>query len=169
MSFAILEDKEVVFPGLKNNLWVSIIKIDNSLYVEVATCYEFVGRLPAKNYDMASRMLTDINKKLNSLGDLHTACFVLDKGFSMKLASEAMFIICTTLAEFTYSEMVDMKAYYGYEIYPPWEWLIKEHEGYNNRIDIFFGNNKRSIGYWKASSDDADAKFTFHYNINYPK
>jgi hypothetical protein len=167
MKFKIIDDVEIVYTGEKNNLWVSVICIDNCYFVEVHTVYEFVGRMPAKSYDMAKKMLLDLTKKLNSFLDLHTAAPILDLGFKMKTPAEILFVICTAFDEYTYNEMVELKSYYGYEIYPPWEFMVFEHEGYNMRIDIFFFGNKRSIGYWKAP--DEKSKFKFYFNINYLK
>jgi hypothetical protein len=167
VEFKIIDDVEVIYPGVKNNLWVSVINIDSNFFVEVHTVYEFIGRIPAKNYNIAFKMLTDLNKKLNTFLDIYTASPILDLGFKMRTPVEMMFVICTALAEYSFNEIVELKSYYSYEIYPPWEFMALEHEGYDNRIDIFFHDNKRSIGYWKCSG--VDSKFKFYYNINYLK
>jgi hypothetical protein len=167
VNFKIIDEVEIQYAKVKNSLWVSVICIDNNYFVEVATSYESLGRMQAKNYDVAHKMLIDLNKKLNIFKDIYTAIPILNLGFSMKSPAEMMFVICTALADYTYDEMVEQKTYYRYEIYPPWEYMVMEHEGYAMRIDIFFFGNKRSIGYWKAN--DEKSKFKFYYNPNYLK
>ncbi|HXB40792.1 MAG TPA: hypothetical protein VNZ49_09645 [Bacteroidia bacterium] len=166
MSYEIVNEVEIDFGGKKNQIWLILIRDNDSYCVEINTYYEPVGKLLPRNKEIAERIICELERKLKTCNDLYTACNLLDLGMLMPNIDETMFIVLVTHRKYAFNEITDLKFYIGFSTYPLYEHIVLTDEAFGNRIDIFFSNKERSIGYWLYTPDE---KFVFVYNRDYLK
>jgi hypothetical protein len=167
MDFKIKNEEEIKYPGINNQLWLMLVRVNGSYGVETNTRYESLGRKIAPTEKVARRMFEDVSNKLNELGDLHTATDLLDRAFAMPTINEMMFIIIASYSNIKFPDLCRMKKQFSYKTFPPHEDMIFENNEFGSRIQVIFPNRENSIGAWISAPEAL--KYEFQFNDKYLK